>query len=76
MSIFGSLFIISLITIVFTACGSMFHISVYQSMFVALCLSFSSTALVIKFLNDDTGEDVMDLRFVEMGGFVVEDYSS
>ena len=55
----------------FTACGSMFHISVYQSMFVALCLSFSSTALVIKFLNDDTGEDVMDLRFVEMGGFVV-----
>ena len=58
----------------FTACGSMFHISVYQSMFVALCLSFSSTALVIKFLNDDTGEDVMDLRLVEMG-ILFFDYS-
>ena len=43
-------------------------------MFVALCLSFSSTALVIKFLNDDTGEDVMDLRLVEIG-FLVLHYS-
>ncbi|KAL5247141.1 hypothetical protein ACHWQZ_G019112 [Mnemiopsis leidyi] len=73
VSVCGSLFIISLITIVFTACGSMFHISIYQSMFVALCLSFSSTALVIKFLNDDTGEDVMDLRNSMMGMLVLQD---
>ena len=71
MSVCGSLSIITLITVVFTACGSVFHISVYQSIFVALCLSFSSTALVIKFLNDDTGEDVMDLRFVDLKSLLI-----
>ena len=73
ISIGGSLSILLVMIVTFTGLGLMVKIPISHCVFVATCLSFSSTALIIKFLQDDNDEDVNALRDSMLGLLVLQD---